>query len=316
MAKVKGPLFGMSAHGTLGDVITFQDGVAGPRVMIVPKHGDKYSTGQSIVRASYFRVVSQWNALSPASKALYDTLAMAKAMTGYNLYIQMCMLGQVYVPPEEPPEEPPGGEEWHYYTYDGQIAAEDCDCGFMFNGSVWIIQVSAAWNLVGAGSDISATRCGCANRWVNVAIPQGAEVTSAYIQIRANASMSANTVNSKIIGNKDANAAVWTTLEDYKARRGTSVGGADNSRRTTSETLWDAIASWTSGTWYTSPSIANVIQEILNQAGWASGNALALWWDDHDIRGTQVYNTYRTGSGFSEGASLTPKLHIEARKFF
>lgn len=53
MVKVVGPLFSPGAHGTIGDVITFQDGVAGPRGMIVPKHKDRYSSGQSAQRVSF-----------------------------------------------------------------------------------------------------------------------------------------------------------------------------------------------------------------------------------------------------------------------
>ncbi len=49
---------------------------------------------------------------------------------------------------------------------------------------------------------------------------------------------------------------------------------------------WDNIPAWTQDTEYQSPDISAIVQEIVNQAGWVSGNHLVLFWDDHEGRST------------------------------
>lgn len=226
-------------------------------------------------------------------------------MNGYNLYMQSCLLSEQgsIVP------------SWHYYTYDGQVAAANGDCVVLSILSVWTMYLSVGNICVGCNTTFGLSKIGSGLRFLNVVIPQGATITAAYIQVSARSSQSAATVNSKIIGSLDSNPAVWSTIADYQARRGTSVGGANNSRRTTAEVAWAAIAAWTVGTWYTSPSIVSVIQELINQAAFVSGNALALFWDDHDGLGSSGV-TYREGEGYVAVPAEAAKLHIEASKYF
>jgi len=306
MAKVKGPLFSPGAHGTIGDVITFQDGVAGPRAMLVPKHGDAFSTGQSRQRVSFQAAASQWKSLGASAQAAYEATAAGKAMTGYNLYLRDCLLGNVSVVLPS----------WHYYTYDGQINAGNCDCEMYWNGSAWVFDVTGTGLYFGYGLSSALIKMGSGLCFAALNIPQGATVTAAYLEVKCSASLSQTVVKAKIIGNKEVNPAVWSTIADYKARRGTSVGGADNSKRTTAETLWDNVGAWTLNTWYTSPSIVDVLQELVNQAGFDLAQPLALFLDDHDARGDQHASDYRSYRSYEDGASSAAKLHIEAKLWF
>jgi len=303
MVKLKGPLFSVGAHGTLGEVLSFQDGVAGPRAMIVPKHRDMYSTGQSRHRASFVSCVSLWNALSAASKAYYNGLAAKHCMTGYNWYLKGVLTGVS--------GGGGGGPSLHTGMFEGRMTAEDCDCKVYWNGSAWAYIDAGALN-GGVGYYLSGGfKFGSGWRWVNVTIPVVATITAAYIACTSEDSQSSNTVRSKIIGDKEANAAVWTTLANYQGRRGTAAGGANNNLRTAAEVAWDSIGAWGLNSVYNSPDISSVIQEIVGQGGWASGNALALFWDDHEARGTQSDLILRNAFSYGGSPSKSPLLHVE-----
>lgn len=99
MAKVKGALFSITAGGKLGNGISFQGGPSGTRAQLIPTHRDMQTAGQMSVRGSFQSAVSAWNALDGASKAYYETLAAGQAITGYNLYVKLFMLGQIEGPP-------------------------------------------------------------------------------------------------------------------------------------------------------------------------------------------------------------------------
>ena len=66
---------------------------------------------------------------------------------------------------------------------------------------------------------------------------------------------------------------------------------------------WNNVENWTTvDAEYGSASLVPIIQEIVNRAGWASGNALALL-----IDGTGT----RTARAEDKDPVLAPKLHIE-----
>lgn len=110
-------------------------------------------------------------------------------------------------------------------------------------------------------------------RFTGLAIPRGARITSATLQFTASNSDTATTVNVTIEGEAIGNSPAFTT-------------GANNitdRTRTTNSVNWSAIGAWTSGatTNATSPSITSIIQEIVNNPGWASGNSLSLILEDN-----------------------------------
>ena len=51
---------------------------------------------------------------------------------------------------------------------------------------------------------------------------------------------------------------------------------------------WSAEDVWKSNTWYESPDISGILQEIVNRPGWAAGNGLALiYTSDQDSFGDE-----------------------------
>ena len=138
-------------------------------------------------------------------------------------------------------------------------------------------------------------------RFTNVTIPQGTIIYQAYLTLRSKDNMSGTVTRTRISAEKADNAP--TFANDKVA--------FDNrwANRTTARVDWDGIPAWTSGVDYNSPEIKTVVQEVINRAGWASGNAIVIFWDDFDYRS----NTYTQRIAYSYNGSTTyaPKLVVE-----
>lgn len=184
-----------------------------------------------------------------------------------------------------------------------QVGASTNDCRLYWDGAVWVFSVVSPYQQAGYYV-LAEQKFGGGLCFLNVTIPQGAKILSAYLRLTASAAEDVATVNSRITGDKEANAAAWSTIEDYQARRGTVVGGANDNYITSAQVDWDNIGTWVIDTEYDSPDIALVVQEIVDQGAWASGNALALWWDDHDGRSSTT-GTYPARQAYSYDGSTT-----------
>jgi hypothetical protein len=131
-------------------------------------------------------------------------------------------------------------------------------------------------------------------RFNGLNIPKDATITQAYLQFQVNESNS-EMAHLKITGEATENASTFTT-----ARRNIS------SRIKTA-----AEVEWEPGPWNTpgeagpdqqSPNIVSVIQEIVSQSGWSSGNSLAIIISGDGVRSAESFN------GNPAGASV---LHVE-----
>ena len=184
-------------------------------------------------------------------------------------------------------------------TLDLQVGASSDDCLKYFQSG------SPQFNLV-ASQDTAGyynatySKYGCGMRFLNVTIPQGATITAAYLTFNCQAVWSGTVVRTRVKGEAIDNAATFSTLADFDART-----------RTSASVDWDAIAAWAVDTNYNSIDIKTIIQEIVNRAGWASGNALVLFWDDFDDRSDHNANAIRAGKDYDISPTYAPKLHIE-----
>ena len=195
-------------------------------------------------------------------------------------------------------------------TLDLQIVASAEDCRVRWTGSAWELDAATTTQWVGVGG-LPNTKVGGGIRFQNVTIPQGATVVTAYLTFTCGGSDSSTVVNSVIIGEDTDNAAAFSDLANYQSRRGTIVGGANDNNITSASVNWNSIPAWTLDTEYSSPEIKTIIQEIVNRSGWASGNALVLFWDDHAGNSTQSSNTRRRAYSYDGSTTKAPKLHIE-----
>ena len=89
---------------------------------------------------------------------------------------------------------------------------------------------------------------------------------------------------------------------------------------TTAEVEWTMLESDTSSHWTqgqatassTSPNLATIVQEIIDQPSWASGNALVLLFENGNSEGKAgSSNQRRAESNNGGGEALAPVLHIE-----
>lgn len=101
------------------------------------------------------------------------------------------------------------------------------------------------------------------------AIPAGATILNAYIQFTADEALSSST-SLTIKGQKSGNAPTFT-----------SANGNISGRATTrSSVSWSAVPSWKkvgdAGSAQRTPNLSSIVQEIVNGAGWSSGNGLAV----------------------------------------
>jgi len=111
-------------------------------------------------------------------------------------------------------------------------------------------------------------------RFTNVTIPRGVTITSAYLRGKSEEN-NTDDVYLKIYGIDEDNTADFSS---------TQIGRA----KTTAAIDWD-MTSVTEDTTYTSPDIKNIVQEIIDRDGWASGNAMGFYIEDD---GSAIYNYY------------------------
>lgn len=136
-------------------------------------------------------------------------------------------------------------------------------------------------------------------RFNSLAIPQGATITGAYIQFTANNSgtVSAGNPTYTVQGQNVDNAATFTTAANNISGR-TWLSGQD--------------VSWSPGAWTDStttnastPSLTNIVQAIVNRAGWASGNSMAF-----RVTGSSTAALYREAESWDDNTAAAPRLVV------
>lgn len=131
-------------------------------------------------------------------------------------------------------------------------------------------------------------------RFTGVAVPQGATITNAFITLRSG-STPGSLWSSKITGAAADNPAAPTNHSQTVALSVTSAS-----------VTW-SHSEWTSGNDYNSPNIASVVQEIVNRGGWASGNAMILFWED----GTTGFQSQRLKGAVDYSATPAASARLE-----
>ncbi|MHC4520292.1 MAG: S8 family serine peptidase, partial [Planctomycetota bacterium] len=102
-------------------------------------------------------------------------------------------------------------------------------------------------------------------RFAGVQIPQGARIQRATLKICAHAGGLGGQMTAAIRA-EDADD-VDTFGSNHRPN---DVATTDASR------LWDWGAAWSADTWYDSPDLSQVIQEVVDRDGFAAGNAIAI----------------------------------------
>ena len=133
----------------------------------------------------------------------------------------------------------------------------------------------------------------CCFRFNSVAIPQGATISSAKFQFYLD-----------VAGNQTS--ILHGIDEDDTAGMASSPFGRDKTTAS-SDFSYDQWTTYTTGAFRDSPSVSSVVQEIVNRAGWASGNDMGfLWEDDSSSQGINVEARSYNYSGNVSG----PKFYV------
>jgi MSHA biogenesis protein MshQ len=133
-------------------------------------------------------------------------------------------------------------------------------------------------------------------RFDNLAIPQGATIISAYIEVTAERTSNNRTNNIDINGHAIDDAPIFS-------------GAGNNDRNISSRPLTTASTRWTVQRFvlnntYQSPDISSLVQEVIDRPGWAQGNAMVFVMDAQNGNEKRVY-------AHDTFASRAPRLVIE-----
>lgn len=125
-----------------------------------------------------------------------------------------------------------------------------------------------AGGIATVGNSGSGYTNGCWILFNNVTIPNKAGIREATLEVTSYSDKSLTTVNLKIAAHAVDDGTVpsnWTNMESKL------------SEKTTAQVAWSGISAWTQFSENAAPDIASVIQEIVNRAGWASGNDILIF---------------------------------------
>ncbi|MFQ5341917.1 MAG: metallophosphoesterase family protein [Anaerolineae bacterium] len=128
-------------------------------------------------------------------------------------------------------------------------------------------------------------------RFQNVAVPQGATITRAYIQFVADETQSEPT--SLMFYGQAADNAPAFALADH------DISGR---AKTAASVAWDNVPAWnTVGETHQTPDLSPSVQEVVNRSGWSSGNGVAF---------IVAGSGHRTAHSYDWGSAAAPLLHV------
>ena len=102
-------------------------------------------------------------------------------------------------------------------------------------------------------------------RFGNVEIPQGARIVKAKLKICAYTRDLSGQVDAKVYAEAADNVDLFSNSHRLSDITLTNASQA-----------WDWTTTWSSDTWYESPDIAHVIQEVVDRPGWSANNAIVI----------------------------------------
>lgn len=128
-------------------------------------------------------------------------------------------------------------------------------------------------------------------RFRNVTIPQGETISNAFITFRADESDDETT--NLLLRGEDIDDSPAFSNDDFDITNRTTTAASRS---------WSDIPAWEAGTDYTTPSITNIIQEVVNRANWGSGNDLSII-----VTGTGK----RVAESFNGSEDFAPRLTVK-----
>jgi len=180
-----------------------------------------------------------------------------------------------------------------------QVGGSTDDCIRRLTPAWWSLTYASLW----AGAEaVDIYQAGCGMRFTNITIPHGVAIDAAYLIFRCSQDFAGVVCNSRISAEDVDDALTFADDSDAFDTRWAA--------RTTARVDWDAIPAWTTPNDYNSPEIKTVIQEIVNRGGWASGQAMVIFWEDFEDRSTHAEGVHRWGYAYDGSSTYAPQLVI------
>ena len=88
MAKLTGPLFSNRASGSIGPRLTYSERKSGSQVRFQRSQKDYENLPRMIQRLIYGSAVSAWKSTTIAKRKEFNTLAIGKGISGWNLFLK------------------------------------------------------------------------------------------------------------------------------------------------------------------------------------------------------------------------------------
>lgn len=177
-------------------------------------------------------------------------------------------------------------------TFTKRIDATIRDLDHTFDGATWTVDQDTAWNL---GNPGAVTR-NIGLRFTGVNVPKNATINSAKITFIASGTQSNTGMNLRIKGVAEDNTSEFVLSPESSARTRT---------KTTAVVSWTGTINQTNGVGLDTPDISTIISEIVSRAGWASGNALAIYLYDNGSTSGQYISVDEYGDDTTHAALLT-----------
>jgi hypothetical protein len=169
----------------------------------------------------------------------------------------------------------------------------------------WIWGVRANLHL---GYAVYHTQTEAAFRFPGVTVPAGAIVTSAIVQVTSTGQEDTFPMSGDL--NLRIQGELSTNPSGFVQPAVTATSFAITQRPRTEATVdWNITETWSNNQVRLAPDAASVLQEIVNQSGWASGNPVALF-----LKGTdETSENYRRVYTFESGTPDTrhPTLIVQ-----
>lgn len=175
--------------------------------------------------------------------------------------------------------------------FNTQVAASGDD-GRNYSGTGGFSATGTIGCIGNSTSDVRLS-CDAFFRFDNVAIPNAATIATAYLEICPNGNDNGSP-ELIVHGIDEDDAAAPTSAAEFAA-----------DPHVAASVQWDA--AWVAQVWEQSPDITTIIQDIVDRAGWSSGNALML--QVCDDLGSGVNNVYSVF--YDNDSALAAKLYIE-----
>jgi hypothetical protein len=174
-------------------------------------------------------------------------------------------------------------------TYQVSAGADD---GYAWSAAEQ--DINSSYLLIGDDRTYTAPYYMSAMRFTNVDVPRNAQIVDAHLKISSISEGLRGQIYGLIQAEKADDAA------DFTARY---IGAIS---KTTAATDWDHKDAWAVNTYYTSPDISSVIQEVVSQNGWNSGNAMTTCYSTRTDAGkSRMFGSFESGAGFAAVLEIT-----------